>query len=137
MKNLKMTIAAIALASVSFGSFAADLVNAQPADLQKAGVVTVSGASDLTSLENKLAAKADEAGAKSFQIISTTGDNKLHGTAIIYNQLLIQQLRKEAALAAFCIIAPPKICCNLWCPATTKSDRYHDAIAFPQISRTG
>ncbi len=35
MKNLKMTIAAIALASVSFGSFAAELVNAQPADLQK------------------------------------------------------------------------------------------------------
>ncbi|VEA63866.1 Multiple stress resistance protein BhsA precursor [Serratia plymuthica] len=85
MKNLKMTLAAIALASVSFGSFAAELVNAQPSDLQKTGVITVSGASDLTSLENKLAAKADEAGAKSFQIISTTGDNKLHGTAIIYN----------------------------------------------------
>lgn len=48
-------------------------------------MITVSGASDLTSLENKLAAKADEAGAKSFQIISTAGDNKLHGTAIIYN----------------------------------------------------
>lgn len=85
MKNLKMTLAAIALASVSFGSFAAELVNTQPADLQKTGVITVSGASDLTSLENKLAAKADEAGAKSFQIISTAGNNKLHGTAIIYN----------------------------------------------------
>ena len=85
MKTLKMTLAAIALASVSFGSFAAELVNTQPADLQKTGVITVSGASDLTSLENKLAAKADEAGAKSFQIISTAGDNKLHGTAIIYN----------------------------------------------------
>ncbi|AEF44506.1 protein of unknown function DUF1471 [Serratia sp. AS12] len=85
MKNLKMTLAAIALASVSFGSFAAELVNSQPAELQKTGVITVSGASDLTSLENKLAAKADEAGAKSFQIISTAGDNKLHGTAIIYN----------------------------------------------------
>lgn len=35
MKNLKMTLAAIALASVSFGSFAAELVNTQPADLQK------------------------------------------------------------------------------------------------------
>ncbi len=67
MKNLKMTLAAIALASVSFGSFAADLVSSQPADLQQSGVITVSGASDLTSLENKLAAKADAAGAKSFQ----------------------------------------------------------------------
>ncbi|ATM74698.1 DUF1471 domain-containing protein [Serratia fonticola] len=85
MKNLKMTLAAIALASVSFGSFAADLVSSQPADLQQSGVITVSGASDLTSLENKLAAKADAAGAKSFQIIATTGSNKLHGTAIIYN----------------------------------------------------
>lgn len=85
MKNLKMTVAAIALASVSFGSFAAELVNSQPADLQKAGVISVSGASNLTSLENQLAAKAEEAGAKSFQIISTTGNNKLHGSAIIYN----------------------------------------------------
>ncbi|TQI79606.1 uncharacterized protein DUF1471 [Serratia fonticola] len=85
MKNVKMTIAAIALASVSFGSFAANLVNSQPQDLQKVGVVSVSGATDLTSLENKLSAKADQAGAKSFQIISTTGNNKLHGTAIIYN----------------------------------------------------
>ncbi|WP_431223141.1 multiple stress resistance protein BhsA [Serratia sp. L9] len=85
MKNLKMTVAAIALASVSFAGFAAELVNSQPADLQKAGVISVGGASNLTSLENKLAAKAEEAGAKSFQIISTTGNNKLHGTAIIYN----------------------------------------------------
>ncbi|MGL5388938.1 MAG: multiple stress resistance protein BhsA [Serratia sp. (in: enterobacteria)] len=85
MKNLKMTLAAIALASVSFGSFAAELVNSQPAELQKSGVISVSGASDLTSLENRLAAKADAAGAKSFQIIATTGSNKLHGTAIIYN----------------------------------------------------
>ncbi|CAI1040709.1 TPA: multiple stress resistance protein BhsA [Serratia fonticola] len=85
MKNLKMTVAAIALASISFGSFAAELVSSQPTDLQQSGVITVSGASDLTSLENKLAAKADAAGAKSFQIIATTGSNKLHGTAIIYN----------------------------------------------------
>ncbi|WP_411754505.1 multiple stress resistance protein BhsA [Serratia sp. (in: enterobacteria)] len=85
MKNLKMTLAAIALASVSFGSFAAELVNSQPAEQQKSGVISVSGASDLTSLENRLAAKAEAAGAKSFQIIATTGSNKLHGTAIIYN----------------------------------------------------
>ena len=85
MKTLKMTLAAIALASVSFGSFAAQLVNSQPVDMQKSGVISVSGASDLTSLENRLAAKADAAGAKSFQIIATTGSNKLHGTAIIYN----------------------------------------------------
>ncbi len=84
MKNLKITLAAIALASASFGSFAADLVSSQPADQQKVGVITVSGASDITSLEARLAAKADEAGAKSFRIIGAGGSNQLHGTAVIY-----------------------------------------------------
>ena len=85
MKSLKMTIAAVALATVSFGSFAAELVDSQPANMQKVGVVNACGATNLTSLENKLAAEADKAGAKSFQITSTTGNNKMHGTAIIYN----------------------------------------------------
>jgi len=84
MKSLKMTLAALALASVSFGSFAADLVHNQPADQQESGVITVSGASDLSSLEASLAAKADAAGAKSFRIIGAGGNNQLHGTAVIY-----------------------------------------------------
>lgn len=84
MKNLKLTLAALTLAGVSFGSFAADLVQNQPADQQKVGVITVSGASDLTSLESSLAAKADQAGAKSFRIIGAGGNNQLHGTAEIY-----------------------------------------------------
>jgi opacity protein-like surface antigen len=84
MKNLKIALAAIVLATVSSASFAADLVNAQPANQQKVGVINVSGASDLTTLESRLAAKADEAGAKSFRIIGTSGDNQLHGTAVIY-----------------------------------------------------
>ncbi|WP_409429871.1 DUF1471 domain-containing protein [Pantoea sp.] len=33
----------------------------------------------------RLAQKAEAAGAKSFRITSTSGDNNLHGTAIIYN----------------------------------------------------
>ncbi|MCC4107564.1 multiple stress resistance protein BhsA [Serratia ureilytica] len=84
MKNLKLTLAALALTSASFGSFAADLVTSQPADQQKVGVITVSGASDLTSLENSLSAKADQAGAKSFHIIGAGGNNQLYGTAEIY-----------------------------------------------------
>ncbi|MFS7161773.1 YdgH/BhsA/McbA-like domain containing protein [Serratia proteamaculans] len=84
MKNLKIPLTAIVLASASFGSFAADLVNSQPADQQKVGVVTVSGASDITTLEAGLAAKADAAGAKSFRIIGAGGSNQLHGTAVIY-----------------------------------------------------
>ncbi|CAI2786067.1 Multiple stress resistance protein BhsA precursor [Serratia grimesii] len=84
MKNLKMTLAALALASVSFGSFAAEQVHNQPANQQESGVITVSGASDLSSLEASLAAKADAAGAKSFRIIGAGGNNQLHGTAVIY-----------------------------------------------------
>jgi len=85
MKNLKMTLATLILATASFSTFAATLVDSQPASGEKIGVVTVSNASTLSSLQSQLARKADAAGAKSFQIIEANGDNKLHGTAIIYN----------------------------------------------------
>lgn len=52
MKNLKMTIVAITIALISFGSFGAQLVNSPSAGQQKSGVIAVSGASDLTALEN-------------------------------------------------------------------------------------
>jgi len=84
MKNFKLTLAAIALTTVSFTSFAADLVNSEPQQQEKIGVISASGASNLSSLEAKLAEKADQAGAKSFRITSASGDNKLHGTAVIY-----------------------------------------------------
>lgn len=84
MKTIKMTLAAIALTSVSFAGFAADQVSAVPVQQQKVGVISVSGASDLSSLESLLSAKADQAGAKSFRITSAVGDNKLNGTAVIY-----------------------------------------------------
>ena len=38
----------------------------------------------LEALEEQLAQKADEMGAKSFRIPSVTGPNTLHGTAVIY-----------------------------------------------------
>ncbi|MTD29352.1 multiple stress resistance protein BhsA [Erwinia sorbitola] len=84
MKTIKMTLAAIALTSVSFAGFAAELVNAEPVQQQQVGVISASGASNLSSLESQLSAKADQAGAKSFRITSAVGDNKLHGTAVIY-----------------------------------------------------
>ncbi|MGE9552061.1 multiple stress resistance protein BhsA [Erwinia amylovora] len=83
MKTIKMTLAAIALTSVSFAGFAADLVGTEPAQQEAIGVVSASG-SNLSSLESRLAAKADAAGAKSFRINSTTGNNRMHGTAVIY-----------------------------------------------------
>lgn len=83
MKTLKMTLAAIALTSVSFAGFAADIVNQEPVNQQQVGVVSASG-TNLSSLESQLAAKADAAGAKSFRITSTTGNNLMHATAEIY-----------------------------------------------------
>ncbi|MGA7507466.1 MAG: DUF1471 domain-containing protein [Erwinia billingiae] len=83
MKNLKMTLAAIALTSVSFTGFAADIVGQEPVNQQQVGVVTATG-TNLSSLESQLSAKADAAGAKSFRITSTTGNNRMHATAEIY-----------------------------------------------------
>ncbi len=84
MKNVKIAIAAIALSTLSFGSFAAELVNHIPDDQVRVGVVSASESSDLSSLTAQLKTKADAAGAKSFRITSTSGQNKLHGTAVIY-----------------------------------------------------
>jgi multiple stress resistance protein BhsA len=85
MKSIKLTLAAVALSSIAFGSMAADLVNEAPLNQQQIGVVSASGSTNLTSLENQLSEKASAAGAKSFRITSTSGNNKLNGTAVIYN----------------------------------------------------
>ncbi|MGE6301762.1 multiple stress resistance protein BhsA [Serratia liquefaciens] len=85
MKNIKTFAAAIALSAVSFASFAADYVSAQDAtQFEKAGVISASGATDLSSLKAQLSAKADAAGAKAFTITSAGGNNLMHGTAVIY-----------------------------------------------------
>ncbi|KGT91628.1 membrane protein [Erwinia typographi] len=83
MKTLKMTLAAIALTSVSFTGFAADIVGQDPVNQQQVGVISATG-TNLSSLESQLSAKADAAGAKSFRITSTTGNNRMHATAEIY-----------------------------------------------------
>lgn len=85
MKSIKLTLAAVALSSIAFGSMAADQVNEAPLNQQQIGVVSASGSTNLTSLENQLSEKANAAGAKSFRITSTSGNNKLNGTAVIYN----------------------------------------------------
>lgn len=52
---------------------------------EKIGIVSASNATTLDELITKLAAKADKQGASSFKVLSTTGNNKLHGVAEIYN----------------------------------------------------
>ncbi|EEZ4383087.1 DUF1471 domain-containing protein [Escherichia coli] len=51
---------------------------------EKIGVISASNALTLDELSNALSRKADEQGATSFKILSTTGNNKLHGVAEIY-----------------------------------------------------
>ncbi|WP_281077230.1 DUF1471 domain-containing protein [Klebsiella quasivariicola] len=51
---------------------------------EKIGVVSASNAYTLDDLSNALSRKADEQGATSFKILSTTGNNRLHGVAEIY-----------------------------------------------------
>ena len=77
MKNVKTLIAAAVLSSLSFASFAA-------VEVQKVGTISATAGTNLGSLEDQLAQKADEMGAKSFRITSVTGPNTLHGTAVIY-----------------------------------------------------
>ena len=80
MKNVKTLIAAAILSSMSFASFAAVEVQSTPEGQQKVGTISANAG----SLEEQLAQKADEMGAKSFRITSVTGPNTLHGTAVIY-----------------------------------------------------
>ncbi|MEB6538416.1 DUF1471 domain-containing protein [Serratia plymuthica] len=85
MKTIKYFATAAAIALTSFATFAAEPVNLQQAnDLAPAGVVSAGHATTLSSLEAKLAAKAEAQGASSYRIISAGGNNLLSGTAIIY-----------------------------------------------------
>ncbi|WP_215846785.1 MULTISPECIES: YdgH/BhsA/McbA-like domain containing protein [Pantoea] len=84
MKKLHIALMAIALGSVSFTSLAAQEVSHTPLDQQQVGVISATGSTNLTSLEQQLSEKASDVGAKSFRITSTSGNNNLHGTAVLY-----------------------------------------------------
>ncbi|AMG58688.1 multiple stress resistance protein BhsA [Pantoea vagans] len=84
MKRINMMVAAVVLSGLSFASVAAQQVSSTPLDQQKIGVISATGSTNLTSLEQQLSEKASDVGAKSFRIISTSGSNNLHGTAILY-----------------------------------------------------
>lgn len=84
MKNVKTLIAATILSSLSFASFAAVQVQAAPAGQQEIGTVAVTAGTNLSSVENQLAQKAQASGASSYRITSVSGSDKLHGTAVLY-----------------------------------------------------
>ncbi|NKI75192.1 DUF1471 domain-containing protein [Dickeya sp. CFBP 2040] len=82
MKSIKTVVAAIALATISFGSMAATEV--QSASSRDLGTVSATGY-NLDDVQAQLSAKADAAGAKSFRIISATGDDQMRAVAELYN----------------------------------------------------
>ena len=85
MKKANMAISVLALATLSFSSMAATLVDSAPDDQQKIGVISACSASNnLSGLQRELIAKAAGAGASSYRFISASGNNHLCGTAEIY-----------------------------------------------------
>jgi len=84
MKNITMTLAAIALATVSFSTLAATEVQSAPAGQQSIGMVSASSNGAMSGLQSELNAKAAQAGASSYRIIGASGNNQLYGTAELY-----------------------------------------------------
>lgn len=82
MKALLITTLVIGFISVNAASAAQEINHAD--GKEKIGVISASNAYTLDDLANALSRKADEQGATSFKILSTTGNNRLHGVAEIY-----------------------------------------------------
>ncbi|AWF34878.1 multiple stress resistance protein BhsA [Klebsiella oxytoca] len=82
MKALLITTLVMGVVSVNAASAAQEINHTD--GKQKIGVVSASNAYTLDDLSNSLSRKADEQGATSFKILSTTGNNRLHGVAEIY-----------------------------------------------------
>ncbi|AHG20785.1 membrane protein [Chania multitudinisentens RB-25] len=85
--KIKTTVATMSfLSMLSFGSFAAQLVDTPQAEsLQSAGTITVSGVAGAPSdISQALSDKADQQGAKAYRVIEVRNDNSFHATAEIY-----------------------------------------------------
>ncbi|HEO9146333.1 TPA: DUF1471 domain-containing protein [Enterobacter asburiae] len=83
MKAILITTLVMGFISVNAASAAQEINHAD--GKEKIGVVSASNAYTLDELSDALSRKADEQGATSFKILSTTGNNRLHGVAEIYN----------------------------------------------------
>jgi len=85
MKKYLVMLAAASLAGASFAAWSIEsLSNGDTSQLRPAGTVQVSGARNLDDLEDKLAEKAREQGAKGYIVDSASGDDNMFGTATIY-----------------------------------------------------
>lgn len=86
MKKCLTLLIATVLSGISLTAYAAQpMSNLDSGQLRPAGTVSATGASNLSDLEDKLAEKAREQGAKGYVINSAGGNDQMFGTAIIYN----------------------------------------------------
>lgn len=85
MKKCLALLIATVLSGITFTAYAAQpLSNQDSGQLRPAGTVSATGASNLSDLEDKLAEKAREQGAKGYVINSAGGNDQMFGTATIY-----------------------------------------------------
>lgn len=86
MKKCLTLLIATVLSGISLTAYAAQpMSNLDSGQLRPAGTVSATGASNLSDLEDKLAEKAREQGAKGYVINSAGGNDQMFGTATIYN----------------------------------------------------
>ncbi|XHA18412.1 DUF1471 family periplasmic protein McbA [Citrobacter farmeri] len=85
MKKCLALLVAATLAGVAFAASAVQPLNSpDTGQLRASGTVSATGATNLSDLEDKLAEKAQEQGAKGFVVNSAGGNNQMYGTATIY-----------------------------------------------------
>ncbi|EQN34367.1 MqsR-controlled colanic acid and biofilm protein A [Escherichia coli HVH 9 (4-6942539)] len=85
MKKCLTLLIATVLSGISLTAYAAQpMSNLDSGQLRPTGTVSATGASNLSDLEDKLAEKAREQGAKGYVINSAGGNDQMFGTAIIY-----------------------------------------------------
>ncbi|AHF76562.1 hypothetical protein Sant_1504 [Sodalis praecaptivus] len=85
MKRSLLLMTPLLLAGMTLSAFGAQPITRQDAvNKQALGTISVTGAANLDELERNIAQKADRAGAKYYVIIATTGKNRLHGDALLY-----------------------------------------------------
>ncbi|EFW1150448.1 DUF1471 domain-containing protein [Shigella flexneri] len=85
MKKCLTLLIATVLSGISLTAYAAQpMSNLDSGQLRPTGTVSATGASNLSDLEDKLAEKAREQGAKGYVINSAGGNDQMLGTATIY-----------------------------------------------------
>ncbi|RPH26890.1 DUF1471 domain-containing protein [Buttiauxella warmboldiae] len=91
MKIAQAIFATIALGSLSFGAISAELLSKEDFKQHqdqyvKVGSITTSGETSPSDAKEELSKKADALGGQFYVVTSADTDNKIHGTADVYNK---------------------------------------------------